>query len=188
MSGLHRVLSFRRLAGGIAVAVASPAALAQSTQALILAFDGATAVPISPWASVMIALAIAACALVFLRRRGASRFAQWCLLVATGGVLAVIPPVPPADALAGPIQLVTSPLTLSPITCPVAVNVLTFQNATGNVTAIRGVTLTGVGACSLSGGSSAPANVPLPNGSPACAVGLVRPNAGLCTVTVFNNL
>ena len=183
---LHRVFSFRRLVGIVALLGVSPAAFAQSTQALVLAFDGAAPVPIGPWTSVLIALTIAACALVFLRRRGASRFAQWCLLVATGGVLAVIPPVPDADALTGPILLVTSPLTLSPISCPGAVNVLTFQNATGNTTTIRGVTLTGVGGCSLSGAPGAPASAPLPNGNPACTVGLIIPNTGQCTVTLFN--
>lgn len=187
MSHLHRVLSPRWCAGIFALLGSTSAALAQSTQALILSFDDNFAVPLSPWASVAIALIIAACAMAFLRRKGASGFAQWCLLLATGAVLAVIPPVPPADAGLASTPLVKSPTTVSPISCPSATNTIMFQNATGHATTMRGVTLTGVGPCSLGLPPEAVPGSVQQLVAPECTVGLPLAPSDYCVVTIFGS-
>jgi len=187
MSLLLRSHSLRWCAGIAALLGLTPAALAQSAQSLVLSFDDNFAVPLSPWTSVAIALIIAACALAFLRRKGASGFAQWCVLIATGGVLAVIPPVPPADAGPASIPLVKSPAVVSPLSCPSAINTILFQNATGRTTTIRGVTVSGVGPCSI----GLPPSV-VPEGllgfiAPECTVGLPLAPSGYCVVTIFGS-
>ena len=187
MSHLHRMFSLRWCVGIIAVLGLSPAALAQSTQALILSFDDNFAVPLSPWASVAIALIIAACAMAFLRRKGASGFAQWCLLLATGAVLAVIPPVPEADAVISATPLVKSPTTVSPISCPSATNSILFQNATGHATIMRGITLTGVGPCSVGGTTTVAPSVVQQFVAPECTVGLPLAPSDYCVVTIFGS-
>lgn len=184
MSHLHRVISLRWCVGIAALLGLSPAALAQSTQALILAFDDNFAVPLSPWSSVAIALIIAACALAFLRRKGASRFAQWCLLIATGGVLAVFPPVPEADAVTSATPLVHSPTVISPLACPLGTNTFLFQNATGHATTIRGVTVTGVGPCSIGLPPGVAPGV-VQGVAPECTVGLPLAPSDYCVVTIF---
>jgi len=185
MSHLNRVISLRGCVGIAVLLGMSPAALAQSTQSLILAFDASVSqVPIGPWTSVAIALLVAGIAFAALRRRNGSRFAQLCLLAATGGALVLIPPAPNADANGGYI-LTTSPFTLTPVTCPLAQNDLYFQNGTGATTTIRGVTLTGLGACSLSGGAGL-VNAPLAAPIPACVTGLALPNGGQCSVRLYN--
>ena len=188
MSHLHRVFSLRWCVGIVALSGLSPAALAQSTQALILSFDDNFAVPLSPWTSVAIALIIAACALAFLRRKGASGFAQWCLLIATGGVLAVIPPVPAADAGPASIPLVRSPTTVSPLSCPGATNIIMFQNATGHATVIRGVTVTGVGPCSVGLPPEAVPSSVQQFVAPECTVGLPVDPSAYCVVTIFGSV
>ena len=184
MSQLLRVFSMRRLVGIAALAGVSPAAFA--AQSLVLAFSGPQAVPIGSWTSVMIAVAIAACALLMLRRGGASRFAQWCLLIGTSGVLAVIPLAPEANAEPSSIPLVTSPVTVSPVSCPLATNTLQFQNATGQTTTIQSIQLLGSPTtCSL-GGAGVAASVPLEQPSSPCSPGLAIPNGGFCYVTIYN--
>jgi len=185
MSHLHRLFPLRWCVGIAALLGLSSAALAQSSQSLILAFDDNFAVPLSPWTSVAIALIIAACALAFLRRRGASGFAQWCLLIATGGVLAVIPPVPPADAGLATIPLVKSPAIVSPLSCPSATNIFLFQNATGHATTIRGVTVTGLGPCSVGGPPTVVPGAALEFVAPECTVGVPVNPSGYCVVTIF---
>jgi hypothetical protein len=188
MSHLHRVFSLRWCVSVFALLGLNSAALAQSTQALVLAFDDNFAVPLSPWTSVAIALVIAACALAFLRRRGASGFAQWCLLIATGGVLALLPPVPEADAVVSATPLVHSPTVITPLSCPLGTNSFLFQNATGHTTTIRGVTITGVGPCSIGLPPEA-----LPGGvqqlvAPECTVGLPLAPSDYCVVTIFGSV
>ena len=188
MSRLLRMISPRPFVGTVALLGLSQAALAQSTQSLVLAFDDNFAVPLSPWSSVAIAVVIAACALVFLRRRGASRFAQWCLLAATGGVLAVMQATPEAGAITSVVLLTKSPATVSPISCPSPSSTLTFQNATGHATTIRGISLTPPnGGCTLAGAPPAAANVTLQGSATPCTVGQVIADAGQCYVTLFPN-
>jgi len=187
MSDPHCSNGIRRLAGisiGIAAAASSSAAFAQAAQSLILTFGGNSEVPIGGWTTIGIALMLAAGALVALRRKGASRFAQLCVLAATGGVLAVVTALPGADANVLPMQLVTSPLTVSPISCP---STLTFQNATGKATTIFSVALSGPANCTLIAPPAvAPPVVAVP--SVQCTAGLVLPAGNTCDVNLYPNM
>ena len=187
MSRLLRMISPRQFVGTVALLGLSQAALAQSTQSLVLSFDDNFAVPLSPWSSVAIALIVAACGLAYLRRKGASGFAQWCLLVATGGVLAVVPPVPEAGAIISATPLVHSPTTVSPLSCPGATNTILFQNATGHATTMRAITLTGVGPCSLGLPPVAAPSAVQQFVAPECTVGLPLAPSDYCVVTIFGS-
>jgi hypothetical protein len=182
-------VAFRRLTGsalGIASCVISSAALA--AQNLVLAFGNGTPVPIGGWTTIAIAPMIAVCSLALSRRKNASRFAQWSLLVVTGGALCVIPPAPDADAIVGNL-LVTSQFVITNVTCAFPSSTLTFQNGMGGPTTIQSVSLTGAVSCSLTP-PSVPANSQALPAAPApfpqWPAGLLLANSANCTVTLFS--
>jgi hypothetical protein len=179
-------IALRRVTGsalGLAACAASSTAFA--AQNLVLAFGNGAAIPIGGWTTIVIALMLAVCTLVLSRRKGASRFAQWSLLVVTGGALSLIPPAPEADAIAFT-QLVTSPLTITNVACAFPSSTLTFQNGTGGPTTIQSVSLTGAVSCSLTPPSIPAVSQVLAGPAPQCTAGLQLAKLDVCTVTLFS--
>ena len=179
-------IPLRRLtAFALGVAACAISSTAFAAQNLILAFGNSAPVPIGGWTTIAIALMLAASAVVLTRRKGESRYAQWSLLIVAGSALSLLPATPEVDAGVVINQLVTSPLTLSGVTCSFPSSTLTFQNATGGPTTIQSVTLSGAGGCSISPPAVSPTlAAPLP--TPQCTAGLQLANSANCTVTLFN--
>jgi hypothetical protein len=189
MSITQNNIAIRRVTGSaLGVAACAVSSTAFAAQNLILAFGNGTAIPIGGWTTIAIALMIAACSLVLARRKGASRFAQWSLLIVTGGALSLIPPAPDADAGVGNL-LVTSPFVITNVTCAFPSSTLVFQNGTGGTTTIQSVSLTGAVSCSLSPPATPAISQALPAAPlsfPQCTAGLQLANNASCTVTLFS--
>jgi hypothetical protein len=159
-----------RLGLGVIGATGATGALAQSaTQTLAVAFTGLS-IPIGGWTAVGIAVLLALAGGVLLHRRartGAS--AVVAALLATGALL-TLPPTKSAEAIvvATPLNLITSPATLS-ITFPAASSLVLVTNDTGVAVTITSVTLTPAGAYVL-----------LP--APTCTIGLVLAPGATCNI------
>jgi hypothetical protein len=187
MSITQNNIAIRRVTGSaLGLAACAVSSTAFAAQNLILAFGNGTAIPIGGWTTIAIALMIAACSLVLARRKGASRFAQWSLLIVTGGALSLIPPAPEADA-GGPNQLVTSPFVIQNVTCAFPSTIYFFENDTGGPTTIQSVRVTGQIDCSLTPPPAVSQALPAaPVSFPQCTAGLKLASLDTCTVTLFN--
>ena len=101
--------------------------------------------------------------------------------------MAAAVPVIEADAIISATPLVHSPTTVSPISCPSATNSILFQNATGHATIMRGITLTGVGPCSVGLPPEAAPGGVQQFVAPECTVGLPLAPSDYCVVTIFGS-
>ena len=160
------------IAAGILVALVPIAASAQAGQTLVVAFNGAsTAVPLSGWLSLAVALVIAASAIFAFRNGGKTRFWAWPItFIAAAALYAAV--VSDTAAIIAPslfINLTTSPGSVVVPGGGAVTVIVEVDNGTGGQITIGSVSLSS-GAYSIVG-----------NG---CTVGLVLPANGNCLITL----